>query len=114
MYILAPVLVIRVHINDDIRTPLERCIDACFEGPCQPFCFSEVNDVVSAAFLCHLASLVSAAVVNDQYLDTSDTLYLSGYILDGYGKRLFFVEGWYLDDEFEFLLMHGDLTFSFF
>ena len=67
--VLAPVLIVRVRIDDDVRPASEAAVQTGHEALCQALVLFEVHHMVDAPFPCHLDRVVVAAVVDDEIFD---------------------------------------------
>ena len=68
----ARVLVVGVGIDDEVRAPLERGVDAGGEGSREPFVAPQSNDMIDAGGARDVGRAVTRPVVDDEHLDDVD------------------------------------------
>ena len=101
---LLRVLVVAVGVDDDVGAVGQRIIDAVAEGPREALVFGVPDDVHDAAGAGRSNGAVRRSVVDDEDLQLVNALYRAGNRLENRGKRRFFVETGYLDED-----LHGCL-----
>ncbi len=100
--VLALILVIRVGVDDHVRSQLQPGVEPGLEGGGQPLVVGQADDVVDAALARYLNRPVGRAVVDDQPFDGVESGYLAGKMAERHRQLCFLVETGDLDDE-----LHG-------
>ena len=101
---LLRVLVVAVGVDDDVGAMGQGVVDAVAEGPREALVFGVPDEVRDAAGASRSNGAVSRSVVDDEDLKLVDALDRAGNRLENHGKRRFFVETGYLDED-----LHGCL-----
>ena len=101
---LLRVLVVAVGVDDDVGAVGQRIVDAVAERPREALVSGVPDDVRDAAGAGRSNGAVRRSVVDDEDLQLVDVLDRAGNRLENHGKRRFFVETGYLDED-----LHGCL-----
>lgn len=94
------VLVVRIGVDDDVRTQPQTCVQSGEEAPCQTFVAAEGYDVVESQLPCLLNGAVLAAVVDDEIFDGVDAVDVPRQITVCQLQRFFLVVAGNLNNQF--------------